>query len=216
MSFFEIFQPRWRHADPAVRLAALADLKDDEKLGNIALSDVDQAVRLTAAARVTGEETLAWLADSAACPKVRELAVGRVRDEAVLRRAAGSDQDPRVRQMARLRSELSEPLRRVLAEELGKLSVATRVTVTAVAHQGSREQVVLALLGDRRLEVNGVPESRPRASALQLLAAQRGPDGTPREAGLIFCQVTVERVAEDLFFAGVKECRQSGFRGGSR
>jgi hypothetical protein len=216
VSFFEIFQPRWRHEDPAIRLAAVADLSDEDKLRNIALSDADQGVRLAAASRATSAETLAWLAESAACPRVRELAVGRVRDEAVLRRVAGSDQDSRVRQTAWLGCGLSGLRRQVMAEELSRLAVAPRVTVTAVAHQGSRDQLVLALLGDRLLEVNGIPEPTPQATMLQLLAAQRGPDGAPREAGLVFCQVTVERVAEDLFFAGVKVCRQSGFVGASR
>ena len=208
MSFFEIFQPRWRHADPAVRLGAVEDMTGDDRLGEIAMSDADVGVRLAAAERVTGQETLGWLAENAACARVRELAVGRVKDEAMLRRIGGSDVDARVRHVAWLRSELSGPLRRLLAEEMGKLTVAARAAVAPAAHRGSRDAVIAGVLGDHRLALNGVPDPGPKASRLLLLAAQRGSDGAPAEAGVGFCQIPVERLGEDLFVAGVQECRR--------
>ena len=208
MSFFEIFQPRWRHSDPAVRLGAVADMIGDDRLGEIAMSDPAVDVRLAAAGRVKGEETLVWLAENARCARVRELAVAGVGDDVVLRRIGGSDTDARVRHAAWLRSDLSSLVRRFVAEEMAKLPLLARSTIVPVVHRGSRGAVIDGILADRRLAVNGVPYSGPGTDQLILLAAQRSVGGEPTEAGVAFCQIPVERLGKDLFVAGFRECRK--------
>ncbi len=67
MSLFDRFrQPRWKHADPAVRLEAVNELDDDAQdvLQTLAREDVDAAVRRRAVARVEDVATLAAVARS--------------------------------------------------------------------------------------------------------------------------------------------------------
>ena len=64
MSFLDRFkpQPRWRHADPAVRAAAVGEVPDDEAhrgvLLELAIEDTDLRVRRAALARLTFSEDL--------------------------------------------------------------------------------------------------------------------------------------------------------------
>lgn len=64
MSFLDRFklQPRWKHADPAVRAAAVAELPDDAEhqavLRELAASDEDVRVRRAAAGRLTSAADL--------------------------------------------------------------------------------------------------------------------------------------------------------------
>src|SRR5262245_10471090 len=67
-------QPRWKHADPAIRLEALRELDDPLELGLLAESDPD--------------------------PRVRRATAGRVLDAGILGRLAGSDPDPETRERA--------------------------------------------------------------------------------------------------------------------
>ena len=68
MSFLDRFkpQPRWKHADPAVRAAAVADIPDDVEhdgaIWELASADEDVRVRRAAAARVYGAADLTRLA----------------------------------------------------------------------------------------------------------------------------------------------------------
>ena len=67
MSLFDRFrQPKWKHADPAVRLEAVNELGDDAQdvLRTLAREDADPAVRRRAAARVEDIGTLAAVARS--------------------------------------------------------------------------------------------------------------------------------------------------------
>ena len=67
-------QPRWKHADPSVRLEALKELDDPIEFGLLAESDPD--------------------------PRIRRTAVGRVVDANILGRLAGSDPDTETRERA--------------------------------------------------------------------------------------------------------------------
>lgn len=77
MSFLDRFkpQPRWKHADPAIRAAAVGEIPDDPEH------------------RGTIEELAAADEDA----RVRTAAVGRVKDAAVLARLARSERDPELR-----------------------------------------------------------------------------------------------------------------------
>ena len=70
MSFLDRFkpQPRWKHADPAVRAEAAAALSDDAEhvdvLRELARDDADVRVRRAAGSRLTRVEDLVPLARS--------------------------------------------------------------------------------------------------------------------------------------------------------
>src|SRR3970040_342055 len=59
-------QPRWKHADPAIRAAALAEIPDDDEhvavLRELAQDDDDLRVRRAAAARLRTADDLVLLA----------------------------------------------------------------------------------------------------------------------------------------------------------
>ena len=67
MSFLDRFrlQPKWKHPDPAVRAAAVADLADDPEhhgiLAELAGTDDDVRVRRAASARMSAVEDLVAL-----------------------------------------------------------------------------------------------------------------------------------------------------------
>ena len=67
MSFLDRFkpQPKWKHADPAVRAAAVAEIPDDEEhdavLRELAQTDADVRVRRAAAARLASVDDLVLL-----------------------------------------------------------------------------------------------------------------------------------------------------------
>lgn len=67
-------QPRWKHADPAIRLEALRGLDDATELAILAENDPD--------------------------PRVRRASIARTSDVAVLTRIAGNDADPDTRDRA--------------------------------------------------------------------------------------------------------------------
>ena len=67
MSFLDRFlQPKWKHADPAVRVAAVADIPDDDEhlavLRELAREDADLRVRRAAGARLSRIEDMVQLA----------------------------------------------------------------------------------------------------------------------------------------------------------
>ena len=67
MALFDRFrQPKWKHADPAIRLEAVNELGDDaqEVLCSLAREDADAGVRRRAVARVEDIGTLASVARS--------------------------------------------------------------------------------------------------------------------------------------------------------
>jgi hypothetical protein len=71
-------QPRWKHADPAIRLEALKELDDPIELGLLAESDPDARVRRAAVVRVVDARILGRLAGSDPDPDTRERASERL------------------------------------------------------------------------------------------------------------------------------------------
>ena len=62
-------QPRWKHADPAVRLEALRELDDPIELAALAESDADARVRRAATPRLTEVALLGRIASSDSRPR---------------------------------------------------------------------------------------------------------------------------------------------------
>jgi hypothetical protein len=101
MSFLDRFkpQPKWKHADPAIRAAAIPDIPDDDEhrpvLEELATADDDVRVRRAAAGRVLDVEVLVRLAhaegDAALqrelAERLVELACAPAADDAVAARA---------------------------------------------------------------------------------------------------------------------------------
>src|SRR5687767_6890624 len=81
-------QPRWKHADPAVRLEALPQVDDPLVLAEIAGADPDARVRRKALDLVDDVEVIAGIAARDADPAVREAAV-----EALVEIANNSEAD---------------------------------------------------------------------------------------------------------------------------
>src|SRR5688572_26611188 len=71
-------QPRWKHADPAVRLEALKELDDSFEFGLLAESDPDARVRRAAVSRVVDANILGRLAGSDPDAETRERALDRL------------------------------------------------------------------------------------------------------------------------------------------
>lgn len=109
--------PRWKHADPAVRLEAVRELDDPAELAGLAESDADARVRRAAIPRVVDTEVLGRVASTDADQETRDRAADRL---AAL--AAGADETAAV---AAVRA-LTDP-RRLSALAKGDAPEAVRV-----------------------------------------------------------------------------------------
>jgi len=96
-------QPRWKHADPAVRLDALRDLDDPLEVAVLAELDPDAKIRRAAVTRTVDPNTLARIAATDADAESRERAADRLvtlattpgTDEAAALAAIRGVMDPR-------------------------------------------------------------------------------------------------------------------------
>ncbi|MCU0255605.1 MAG: hypothetical protein MUF60_02575, partial [Vicinamibacterales bacterium] len=106
MGFFDRFksQPRWKHADPAVRIAAVDAMPDEDQdlLLQIAREDEDTGVRRAAVAKLTDPAALASIArgegDESVRGVARDLVIALAQDssdEAVARQALEGLVEPR-------------------------------------------------------------------------------------------------------------------------
>lgn len=143
-------QPRWKHADPAVRLEAVRDLDDHIELAGLAESDPDA--------------------------KVRRAAVARIADPDVLGRCA-ADSDPSVKdaasdRLAELAMDASDATRAVHA--VSKLTDARRLAQIAKSAQADAADAVrtaaLAGLSDDRALGAIARHAKVEAIALAALA----------------------------------------------
>src|SRR5689334_4633869 len=80
--------PRWKHADPSVRLEAVRELEDAVELAILAESDPDARVRRAAVPRTMDPEVLGRMAAGDADPETRDRAADRL-----VALATGTDQD---------------------------------------------------------------------------------------------------------------------------
>lgn len=71
-------QPRWKHADPAVRLEAIKDVDDPQDLAQLAELDPDARVRRAAVARLDSIEVLARIAGKDPDEDTRDRALERL------------------------------------------------------------------------------------------------------------------------------------------
>lgn len=145
-------QPRWKHADPAIRLEGVRELDDLQELEILAESDADA--------------------------KVRRAAVGKVSDPAVLGRIAGGDADGAVREEA---TERLLALALDGRDAAAALNAATQITdarrLAQLAKSGQAESTdavresAVARLTDERLL--GAVARHAKVEAIAATAAAR-------------------------------------------
>ncbi len=141
-------QPRWKHADPAIRLEAIRELNDPIELAVLAETDPDARVRRASVARTDDVATLARIAAQDADDDTRDRATERLltialapeTDEATSLEAVRSISDQR-RLSAIAKSEAADALR---ANALGRID-DTRA-LGSIARHAKREVSALAAL----------------------------------------------------------------------
>lgn len=151
MSLLDRFrQPKWKHADPAVRLEAVNELDDDAQdvLGSLAREDADAAVRRRAVARVEDPAVLAAVARTDLDEGVRAEARKLLIDLAV----DGDDPDTAVGALAGLDDErdLAAVARTTSAEAVGLAAlrrIAAPRLIGSVASRAGEAGIRLSALG---------------------------------------------------------------------
>ena len=140
-------QPRWKHADPAVRLEALRELDDPTELAVLAESDTDVRVRRTAVAKLGAPDVLGRIAANDADQETRDRAADRLvavasrtDDDALAVAAARELSDPR-RLSTLAKSDVSEA---VATEALAR--IVDERALSSIARQAKRESVAASAL----------------------------------------------------------------------
>lgn len=147
-------QPRWKHADPAVRLEALHELADQVELAVLAESDAD--------------------------PKVRRGAVDRVADPAVLGRVTTFDTDSAVQDAAADRllaiaGDEAQPVAAAVAA--GLLTDSRRLAVIAKGTAPDQvRDIALSRLSDERVLGGVARHAKVEQTALAAAARLTSPD----------------------------------------
>ena len=141
-------QPRWKHADPAVRLEAVRELDDAAELAVLAESDSDARVRRAAICRISDPGVLGRVAAGDADPETRDRAADRLLalatagpDEASCLAAVRALADPR-RLSTIARSEAADAVR---AEALARTT--DERSLSGVARHARNEATAIAALG---------------------------------------------------------------------
>jgi hypothetical protein len=140
--------PRWKHADPVVRLEAIRTLEDPAELALVASSDPDARVRRAAVAKVAEPSVLAAVASGDADLEIRDRAADRLLALALATDAAEAHAlaavrglaDPR-RLSAVAKSEAPEAVR---ADALARITDAR--TLGAVARHARHASTAAAAL----------------------------------------------------------------------
>jgi len=145
--------PRWKHADPAVRLEAVRELDDPIELAALAESDSDTRVRRAAIPRTVDPAVLGRVASADADPETRD----RAADRLVALATAGGDDASAVAAVSMLadgrrlsaiaKSDASDAVR---AEALARTSDARALSsITRHAKHESTAMAALARLTGR-------------------------------------------------------------------
>ena len=175
------FAPKWKHADPRIRLEAVTRLSDGAALVEVAESDQVREIRLAAVQRISDADALVQLARSkndiatdaldriagqalilevarrAETPEVRARAVTRLEDLQAIQRISTQDTNPMVRRVARARLAGPNTVRRLLQTVLKKMAIVP----PGGADSGTRLQANLdgvcdALVADSRFRIHGL------------------------------------------------------------
>jgi uncharacterized protein len=114
MAITDLFRPKWKHSDAAVRKPAVEKLTDEGILSDIAQSDPDRGVRLAAVAKLSDPHGLARILHKESEVSVWQAALARISDQTLLAEIARTT--PRATVRAAVVKKLMSPS--VLAERL--------------------------------------------------------------------------------------------------
>jgi hypothetical protein len=155
-------QPKWKHADPAIRLEGLQDIEDSEQatLGALASEDADARVRRAAASRVADPAVLAAI--------VRNEGDAATREHALTRLGTLAEQGDERTALAAVSAMAALGRQRDLA-------TLARVSTLASVRHAAVEQVT-----DQKA-LGGIARHAPSAD-VRLLAIERLTDQTELEA----------------------------------
>jgi len=138
-------QPRWKHADAAVRLEALRDLEDPIELAVLAETDADPRVRRAALARVDDPATLGRIAAGDTDSEARDRAADRL-----LALAGGSNPEALVAARAIVDAKRLSTLAKSDASDAVRADALARLTdaraLGAVARHATHEDTAAAAL----------------------------------------------------------------------
>jgi hypothetical protein len=194
MSFLDRFkpQPRWKHADPAVRAEAVATVPDDDEhvevLRELARGDVDLRVRRAAGARLTSAEDLVVLARAEADSELKReygerlvvLATAPAPDDAAAAIALEGLDDPK--QLAAVAK--ASPFDTVRAAALGRIHdprLLSSVARHAADPQTAAEAVVRVADPAELLNIASKTEHKDAGISALERALEAGPGADPRE-----------------------------------
>ena len=141
-------QPRWKHADPAVRLEAVRDLDDPSELATLAETDADARVRRAALSRLTDAAVLGRVAAADADAETRD----RAADRLVALATAAEDGEPALAAVRALTdARRLSTIARSDASEAIRLEALARTTderaLSAIARHAKHEVIAVAALG---------------------------------------------------------------------
>ena len=215
-------QPRWKHADPSVRLEAVRELEDPAELAILAELDPDPRVRRSATARIADPATLGRIAATDTDPEARDRAGDRllslatlgaaddatahgavaaltdVRRLSVLAKSEAAD-DVRAAALARITDQRSlSSIARHAKHEATALSALDRVSDAAdlvdIAQNGEHRDVALKAL-ERLLT------PAPDVALLQSIDARAQHKAVSRRARAVIHEIetaeTARRAAEE-------------------
>lgn len=182
MRLLYFLRPKLRHPDPAVRLAAVAAVTNQDLLAEVIARDENSEVvraalqRLTdpklrariavadhplaveALAGITDPRTLVSVAEEAVLVSVRSAAVERIEDSLALQRIAAQDTDPAVRRRARAKYSGPDRFREFLCNRLARMPISGPPAPAIGESTGSVDELYRALAADSRFQVDGVVE----------------------------------------------------------
>jgi hypothetical protein len=199
MGLFDRLLPKWKHPDPAVRVEAVRDLKDQRALADIAANDASDPVRVAAiaaltdqtaleklasadapqaaaaAAKLTDPKALARVAKSGALVDARRQAVEGLSDRDVLLGIAALDPDATVRSLARARAGGADPAAAYLRGMISALPVAARTAAGPAEYTGTLDELCQALTQDPHFFLNGEVAEDDAAGGASVAAPTQAP-----------------------------------------
>ena len=134
MALLDIFRPKWKRSNAAVRLAAVDDLNDQEILGKIAQTDGDSRVKCAAVRKLTDQRALSAILRTDSDSAVRKAAIETLTDETVLAEVATTDN--------------SADIRKFTTEHLTDPAVLAQVVMTDI--DGFVRQAAVERLSDQK------------------------------------------------------------------
>ncbi|HXT69053.1 MAG TPA: DUF349 domain-containing protein [Vicinamibacterales bacterium] len=179
--------PRWKHADPSVRLEAVRELEDATELAVLAETDPDARVRRAAVPRTMDAQVLGRMAAGDADPETRD----RAADRLVALATAGSDADAAMAAVRALTdTRRLSAIARGEAAETVRTEALSRTTderaLAGVAKHAKHESTAAAAAArvndrDALIEIAQTSEHKDVAAAAfeRLVSLEGGVQGAP-------------------------------------